>query len=97
MNCCGRVSVVVDGFVTIFAVAAGNDDVPDMHRCCRRLNVYLFEVIDCCMSESGDVIIVDLDTLSFLGIYPHQWSIDDAAYQWPTRCLLLMVVRAQYD
>lgn len=40
----------------------------DMYGCCRWLNVFLFEVIDCCMSESGDVIIVELDTLSLLDI-----------------------------
>ena len=49
--------------------------------CCRWLNVFLFEVIDCCMSESGDVIIDELDTLSLLDISSFQWFIDAAAYQ----------------
>ena len=48
---------------------------------CRWFNVFLFEVIDCCMSESGDVIIDELDTLSLLDISSFQWFIDAAAYQ----------------
>ena len=64
--------------------------------CCRWLNVFLFEVIDCCMSESGDVIIDELDTLSLLDISSFQWFIDAAAYQL-TCCSLSIVVEAQND
>ena len=61
----------------------------DMYGCCRWLNVFLFEVIDCCMSESGDVIIVELDTLSLL-------DISSFCYQL-TCCSLSIVVEAQDD
>ena len=52
-----------------------------MCSCSKWWIVFLFEVIDCCMSESGDVIIDELDTLSLLDISSFQWFIDAAAYQ----------------
>eukprot|EP00985_Skeletonema_marinoi_P018481 scaffold10332_cov143-Skeletonema_marinoi.AAC.1 len=55
----------------------------------------------CCLKrnfdrESGDVIIVELDTFSLLDISSFQWFINAAAYQL-TCCSLSKVVEALDD
>ena len=82
--------------LSLLYVAAGNYDVSRYVGCCRWLNVFLFEVIDCCMSESGDVIIVELETFSLLDLSSFQWFINAATYQL-TCCSLSIVVEAQDD